>query len=720
MLADISGSALGCLLFIPILLSPGYAAAWLSGVLGFRTLTAPWRLLISLPLSVAIGPIVIFLAGNVLADGNPSLTSYTEWLPVYVFYGACFLIWMALLCGLGGHETLPRWLAGLWRVPRVWRIIPAVWLLVAIGSLVNIEFDNRLYLSFSNFDHTTRAAITDAISRTGVRPLNPFYGLGSLAPLRYHYFWFLLCSLVTQMSGALVSSALVSSQQAIIASVVWCGWSLIAMAPLYLRFLHGQSGAALRRCSLVAVALFTVTGLDLIPLAIYSITVPEVFPELEWWNEQVASWYGSLIWVPHHVGALIACLIGFLVLWDAGTTRSLRRRIAGSSLAGIALASATGTSIYVALVFVIFLCVWFLVTLARRWWNHTSALLMTGVVSILLVRPYLHSLAGGTSPKPGTAAAAAVSSFVRFDVRQFNPLTDMTHGAAFTPLKVAMMRLAVLPLNYFLELGFFGIASIVFLIGLRKCRPLRPGVIAGITMAAVSVLVCTFLRSGTLEGNDLGWRGFLPAQFIMLLWAAELMVQEGTRAEAVGRNFRSWWLRSPVWAPLIVLGVLGTCYEVVMLRTYFVLNDADKVWPTMYAPDRSFGVRALELRRAYDALDQILPRTARVQSSPEHRYFDFYFGLYSNRQTVLGDGACGAVFGGDPAPCPAALAEVSEIFDGGPDWETVRDTCRKLSIDALVVTDFDPAWGFQSWAWQTTPVISEDHVRVYLPGDPHL
>ena len=89
-----------------------------------------------------------------------------------------------------------------------------------------------------------------------------------------------------------------------------------------------------------------------------------------------------MIWVPHHVGALVTGLIGFLVLWDAGTTTSLQRRIAGSALAGIAFASATGTSIYVTLVFAIFLCVWFLVTLARRWWNHTAALLMTGVVSI--------------------------------------------------------------------------------------------------------------------------------------------------------------------------------------------------------------------------------------------------------------------------------------------------------------------------------------------------
>ena len=699
-LADITGAMLGCLLFIPILLSPGYVAAWLTGVFGFRALTAPWRLLISLPLSVAICPIVTYFAGDVFADGN-------RWLPVYALYAACFLLWLVLLAGQWGHEPLPRWLARLWSVPRVWRIIPAVWLLVAIGSLVNVEFHNRLYLSFSDFDHTTRVAITDAIGRTGVRPSNPFYYLGSLAPLRYHYFWFLLCSLVTQMGGALVSS-----QQAIIASVVWCGWSLIALVPLYLRFLQERSGAALRRCSLVAIGLFTITGLDIVPLAVYFVGFHTVFPELEWWNEQVSSWFGSLLWVPHHVGALVAGLMGFLVLWDAGTTPSLRRRIAGSALAGVAFATGTGTSIYVTLVFVIFLCAWGLVTLVRRWWTHAAALVMAGVVSILFVAPYVHSL-GGT---------AAGGSFAHFEVRQFYPLVMITHGEPISPLKVALLRLAALPLNYLLELGFFGVASLLFLIGLRKQRPLQPGVIAAITLAAVSVLVCTFLRSGVIAGNDLGWRGFLPAQFVMLLWAADLMVRRGEQAEARGGSFRSWWLRSPVWAPLILLGIAGTSYELVILRTYFVMNDAGMVWRTMYSPDRSFGARALELRRAYETLDRILPRTATVQASPEGRYFDFYYGLYANRQTVVGDRACGAVFGGDPAPCPPAYADVRAIFDGGPhtNWEQVQAICRRLSIDALIVTDFDRSWGLQSWAWQTTPVISGDHVRVYLPGDPHL
>jgi hypothetical protein len=235
-------------------------------------------------------------------------------------------------------------------------------------------------------------------------------------------------------------------------------------------------------------------------------------------------------------------------------------------------------------------------------------------------------------------------------------------------------------------------------------------------MAAVSVGICTFLRSGVSAGNDLGWRGFLPAQFMMLLWGADLLVRRGERAEKAGQSFSGWWMRSPVWAPLIVLGIAGTLYEVVLLRTYFLWNDAGVTSWAFFAPDRHFGTRALELRRAYERLDRILPAGAKVQSSPEWRYFDFYNGLYSNRQTVVGDKDCGAVFGGDMTSCAGAFAGVSAIFDGGPKttWEEVERTCHRLSIDALVVTDLDDAWRGDDWMRETTPEVSGQHVRVYL------
>ena len=377
-LRDLLGSALGCVLFVPLLLAPGYVAGWFCGVFRFRSLTAPWKLLLSLPLSVAICPIVTYWAG-----------SGGWWLPVYILYGACFAVWLSLLAGFQGHDVLPRWLSGFRAVPRIGWAVPAMWFAIAIGSLVNVQYHNRLYLSFTDYDHQTRAAITDAITRGGVRPFNPFYFLGNFSRLRYHYFWFLPCSLVTQMGGPLVRS-----QQAIIASVVWCGWALIALVPLCLRFFFERTGAALRRRSIIGIGLFAVTGLDLIPTGIIFLRANRLFPDMEWWNEQVTSWFGAVLWVPHHVGGLVACMAGFLLAWDASHAESRPQRAAGIVLAGAAFATAAGTSIYVTLVFAIFLVQWTSITLLKRWWNQTVVLVAAGAVSAALVMPYLLSLTG--------------------------------------------------------------------------------------------------------------------------------------------------------------------------------------------------------------------------------------------------------------------------------------------------------------------------------------
>ncbi len=52
-------------------------------------------------------------------------------------------------------------------------------------------------------------------------------------------------------------------------------------------------------------------------------------------------------------------------------------------------------------------------------------------------------------------------------------------------------------------------------------------------MALVSILVCTFLRSGVIANNDLGWRGFLIAQFVLLIRGAQLLYGQKMRGLAV-------------------------------------------------------------------------------------------------------------------------------------------------------------------------------------------
>ena len=86
---------------------------------------------------------------------------------------------------------------------------------------------------------------------------------------------------------------------------------------------------------------------------------------------------------------------------------------------------------------------------------------------------------------------------------------------------MTLVNLVFLPINYALELGFF------LAVGVLRQRQLMSGRVeastnelAAWTLVATSFLIGTFLRSSTTGTNDLGWRCFLPAQLILLLWGA--------------------------------------------------------------------------------------------------------------------------------------------------------------------------------------------------------
>src|SRR5438309_12096557 len=92
--------------------------------------------------------------------------------------------------------------------------------------------------------------------------------------------------------------------------------------------------------------------------------------------------------------------------------------------------------------------------------------------------------------------------------------------------RLYLARFLLLPMNYFLELGFFFVAGIAYLYNLVKRRAPSRAELALVLLAAVSIFLCTFFRSGVITNNDLGWRGFLPAQFALLLWAGDLFSRQ--------------------------------------------------------------------------------------------------------------------------------------------------------------------------------------------------
>ncbi len=656
----------------------GYAVGRLTNVLGFRSRSLAFRLAASVPLSVAILPILGYTIGR--------------WFSLAAVWAV-----LGVLCGCAAgvavHGVRKR---RPWRVRR--ELLPflaliLVWLVIAFLSLADLQIEKRAYYSTIAFDHAIRTAVTASVATSGIPAQNPFYFPGQPAPLRYHYFWMIPCALV-QWLGA----PLVDARSAFIAGTMWCGVALICLIPLYLRLFSPQGAARLRRRSLAAICLLAVTGLDLLPALVMlwlhrKGLVFAVSPSVEWWNNQVDGWIYSLLWEAHYVCSLIACLVGFLVLWSLPPDAGRRSRQLAVLVAGVSWATAAGAGVYVALVFALFGALWISICLVRKWRREAGLLVAAGVVAAALVAPFFLGFPSYGSASGGSTIHLTLRSFY------FGELVLSIFGIVH-PAQLIVVDFLLLPLNYFLEFGyFFAVAWLVWRGYLARRQPPTRAGLASFTMLAASLLVGTFLRSTATHNNDIAWRGLLLAQFVLLLTAADLPPARGTVKLAL--------------AALLVLGAAGVVYDLAILRFYPVLSDAG-VLPAIdwMSPDRKFGERTYANREAYEWLRAHTPARAVIQQNPRPVFQDTFYGMYGHRQTVAADPTCGAAFGGDPRGCAAILTVLAPLYSGGS--RAFEDACARLHIDVFVARDSDPAWrDRESWIWTRRPVFTNPYVRLF-------
>jgi len=605
-LTDIAASLAAVCLFPLFVLIPGYAVAWLLDLFEFRRRTWLFRAALSVPLSIAIAPILSYLAGRYL-----SMTAvWGLYAASWVYVAVVGLRGIALR---GRNQPAPRSPAGAWRMAVV---VLSIWGALALFSLVDLQIGGKLYYSTTAFDFSVRTQFIHAISTTGIPPANPFFFPGHAQPLRYHYFWMILCSMVDVAGGAFVSA-----RHAWIGGVIWCGAGFLALIALFFRLVAYRGPETFRRRTLIGILLLGVTGLDILPSAllwtVYSKGLVGIIPSsVELWNQQsqVDGFTSTALWEAHYLAALIACLISFLLLLEAPRhTGAGRWKYA--ALAGIALASSVGTGIYIAFVFGAFLLLWTVVAVAKKWRAETATLVVAGALCAVLALPYLASLSGG-------AGSGGSGLPIAFRVRPFYPVdTILASQGRDQAWQLALANVAALPLNYLIELGFFLAAGLLWWQRRRARREaLSRAELAIALMIATSVAICTCLCSTVIGSNDLGWRGFLVAQFGLLLWAVDVLTD---------RRYK----RSVVLAVMLALGGCGTVCEVFMLRLYAVVADRGALphLPWM-SPDRKLGERNYAVREAYEWTDRHTPAGAIVQFSPHAAVQDTTGFLYSNRQ----------------------------------------------------------------------------------------
>ena len=193
MFTDLFRTSEAVLVFALIVLTPGYVLGWLLDILSFRHRTLLTRLTLAVPVSIGICPVVTYLLWHFVPAA------------VWVFYGACAIAFV-ILCYYERHDFLSRAaLSVFFKRGSVYLAIVAAWGGLATFALVNLQIRQRLYFPSVTFDYALRAAFTSAIGRTGVPPHNPHYFAGGFFPLRYHYFWYILCSAAQKLAGSPVS-----------------------------------------------------------------------------------------------------------------------------------------------------------------------------------------------------------------------------------------------------------------------------------------------------------------------------------------------------------------------------------------------------------------------------------------------------------------------------------------------------------------------------------
>jgi hypothetical protein len=696
-LQDIVNSVLAACIFPVFLLLPGYIIGKALDIWEFRSRSVPTRVAFALVLSISV---------------TPGLTYFLSRFFSLKIACAVFVIGALIFLGFVGLDAFSN---GEWpflkisRLVRRSTIVIIAWMGVAIFLLSDFQMNGHLYPNVVSYDYAMRVAVTSSIMRTGVPPINPSFYPGHPLELYYYYFWFLTCSLV-----GLLGPGAMEPRAAVIAGTAWIGAGVIAIVALYVRFLARPNHLTGEWPVFVAPALLLVSGLDIVPLFIkYLIHYAQgqvfLYPTVEWWNEQVTAWPTAILWVPHHVAALIATLAAFLVFSSLQNVQTAGKRALMIVVCAVAFFSALGLSIWVTFTFAVFWVTWIVVSLMKGWRMEARAGISIAVLAICLSIPYLLDL--------HRANFIHVSPIV-VSVRHFVPIYDVIKRHQVDSLLLEAIDLFALPVNYLMEFGFCALAAIVYWkwrVGLNDA--LHRNEIAFLTLAISALAIATFLRSN-IANNDLGWRSAMFTQFILLIWASPVLqsVLDSHSHNAAIRQVQLSGKKGKILLVILLLGATPVLYDLVMMKLYPMSGDLRLPGYRVHGflDEQDLGRRYYDFRQAYQWIDHHLPESAVVQHNPVV-YIDLPSGLYGNRQVVAADDVYGTLFGISRAMYQPVLSAVAPVFtSGSADVNAASEICRRFDITALVVKDTDPIWKHpESWVFKERPSYANYSSKVF-------
>lgn len=613
--ADLAAFALASLTAIVLLILPGFGLLRLVMRFGFPGLEADrgwWGLVLGIAVLPAVDALLVRFGG----------------IPV-----AIVLHLLLALTGAKDAFTSAR------SVPLWGWLIAALWWVVVAYGLADFGDAGGVNQPLTVLDTVKHAAVIASISAHGLPLVDPFFARDTAAGY-YHYFY-IGPALIDWITGA------ADARPAFMAGAWSAGFSFFAMAMLVARR-SGLIAGPTRRYAAILALLFCISGLDILPAIGVWLRYGVMLGQLDWWAQEVR-WAGaSLVWVPHHLSALTAAIVGCLLIADASRARLWPT----GALVGAAFASAFGMSVWVTLALAPALLAWWALAAGRRE-PLTIALPLTVFAAALWSIPQFADLLHGRTPGPFPLALTICS----FD------------GGWPTTW---WMDIVLMPLSFAIEFGLFAYGSWRW----WKVGPKSQATAIArlLPILAITGLLCAaFLRS-TLINNDFGWRAVWLAQLPAMLWTCAWLANGG------GRQARM--------AVVLLggLGLLATMVDGIGLR--FIRPPM--VPTTLEYINRHPRVDA-GMRLAYHWASTHLPPDAVIQHNPSLDERGFAFGLYGRQRPAVADGEA-KLFGADPAAVTARIATIAPAFTRPEPVAITRQRLTTIGADTILLTSRDPLW----------------------------
>lgn len=342
----------------------------------------------------------------------------------------------------------------------------------------------------------------------------------------------------------------------------------------------------------------------------------------------------------------------------------------------------------------------------ERWLSLLMAL--AGIIALIAASPFLVGLIGGNhSTSPGGIPIA-------FAVRMFIPVYVFI--STYPPVLINLIFLLLLPVNYLMELGFFFLAGLIWIQQYnRKQWKQNPFYLPEIILLSATIFVGSFIRSTAIGNNDLGWRAWLPGQFILLIWSVDV----------INRLFPNGWHKnegSPQSTRQIIqylklfliIGLLTTMTDVVLLRTWPMLVDAGVAgFPSKLSPDTQLGKRTFAARLAYDFINLHTQENTIIQDNPAD-FLNPPIGLYANRAIAISGHTA---FGVSVQDLTNRANLISKIYTSA-NWAEIDQTCITNNIDLIIATDVDPIWkNLPILEQQRNPLYQNRYYAVFACGN---